>query len=148
MSSMLTNLIGKLVQNNLGDLAQTVVDKGLDAVQDKLGVKLNENLSEEDIKVLESKLEKHKDFIVGSRNVIPPYKETEDSFSKRFLHYYAYGLTTVCCIYLACITFIPIPEANTRFADTIVGFVLAGIVGVFVNYFFGSSHKQKSEDRG
>lgn len=42
-------------------------------------------------------------------------------------------------IYVTAITFMQIPAANVRFADTILGFVLGTIIATVMNYFLGSS---------
>ena len=66
--------------------------------------------------------------------------QQDDLFSKRFLMYFAIGWSICAVVYIACITFAPIPSANIRFADTILGFVLGTIVSTLLNFFFGSAH--------
>lgn len=69
----------------------------------------------------------------------------EDVFSKRFVYYFA-AFWSVCAVaYIGCITFIAIPEANTRFADTILGFLLGTVIATILTYFFGSSLGSKDK---
>ncbi|MDD3443202.1 MAG: hypothetical protein PHW89_08060 [Sulfurimonas denitrificans] len=63
----------------------------------------------------------------------------EDLFSKRFVYYYASFITFVSFAYIFFITFGKIPEANVRFADTILGFLLGVGLSNIIVYFFGSS---------
>ncbi len=42
-------------------------------------------------------------------------------------------------VFFPCMVFMDIPTANVRFADTILGFMLGSVVGVVVNFYFGSS---------
>lgn len=66
--------------------------------------------------------------------------QQEDVFSKRFVMYLAIGWSSFAVTYIALITFIPIPEGNTRFADTILGFLLGTVVATILNFFYGSAH--------
>ena len=52
-----------------------------------------------------------------------------------------FGLLTFIfgAAYVVCITWIPIPEDNIRFADMCSGFILGTVLATIVNFFFGSS---------
>ena len=71
-----------------------------------------------------------------------------DVFSKRFVYYLA--MFSVICgfTYIGAITFIEIPEANQRHADTILGVIIGGILMQIFNFFFGSSKGSKDKDAG
>ena len=69
-----------------------------------------------------------------------------DLFSKRFVYYFATFWSIASALYIAFITFGEIPEANVRFADTILGFLLGTIVATIVQFFFGSSDSSKQKD--
>jgi len=62
-----------------------------------------------------------------------------DKFSKRFVYYFAIGWSLFACCYLAFITFATIPEANIRFADTVLGFLLGTVLAGMFGFFYGSS---------
>ena len=70
----------------------------------------------------------------------------EDNFSKRFTYYLATFWSFVGASYIFLITFVEIPVANQRFADTVVGFLLGTVVAAVIQYFFGSS--KGSNDKG
>jgi hypothetical protein len=63
----------------------------------------------------------------------------DDKFSKRFVYVFAAGWSIVAVVYIFMITFMNIPTANVRFADTVLGFLLGTIVATIINYFYGSS---------
>lgn len=63
----------------------------------------------------------------------------DDKFSKRFVYMFAAGWSIVAVVYIFMITFMSIPAANVRFADTVLGFLLGTIVATIINYFYGSS---------
>jgi CDP-diglyceride synthetase len=70
-----------------------------------------------------------------------------DVFSKRFPMYLTMFWSVSAVVYIGFITFSAIPEQNIRFADTILGFILATVVATMLNFWFGSSigSKEKAE---
>ena len=62
-----------------------------------------------------------------------------DVFSKRFVYYLAAFWSTFAVVYIACVTFLDIPEENVRFADTILGFLLGTVIATIMNFFLGAS---------
>lgn len=70
----------------------------------------------------------------------------DDKFSKRFVYIFATAWSVFAICYLAAITFWPVPEANVRFADTVVGFLLGTIIATIMQYFYGSSMGSKAKD--
>ena len=62
-----------------------------------------------------------------------------DTFSKRFIYYYASFITLATIAYIYFITFYEIPKDNVRFADTVLGFLLGTLLATIINFFFGSS---------
>lgn len=71
---------------------------------------------------------------------------TQDKFSKRFLYWLAASSLLLGFTYIFVITFLTIPEQNQRFADTILGVVIATIITTIYNFFFGSSKGSKDKD--
>lgn len=62
--------------------------------------------------------------------------------SINFIYWFGGVLVTFALIYIFLITWIPIPEANIRFADTSLGFILGTLLSTVINFFFGSSMKK------
>jgi hypothetical protein len=155
MAPLLAGIVSSLIQNNLPKVAQAVVDKGLDYVQEKTGIELKPDMSQEEVKALREAAQKHEEFKIEQANkntadaraMQVAALNQDDKFSKRFVMYLAtfWSLTAVAYIFL--ITFTNIPEINIRFADTILGFLLGTVVATILNFFLGSSagSKEKTE---
>ena len=155
MAPLLAGIVSSLIQNNLPKVAQAVVDKGLDYVQEKTGIELKPDMSQDEIKALREAAQKHEEFKIEQANANTANAramqiaalQQDDRFSKRFVMYLAtfWSLTAVAYIFL--ITFTNIPELNVRFADTILGFLLGTVVATILNFFLGSSagSKEKTE---
>lgn len=63
----------------------------------------------------------------------------EDLFSKRFVYFFATGWSLFAMSYFCAVTFIPIPAAGQRIADTILGVLISSVIGVMFAYFYGST---------
>jgi len=153
MLPIVAGIVSTLIQNNLPKVAQAVVDKGLDYVQEKTGVELKPDMSETDIKALRESAMKHEEFMVEQANkntadaraMQVAALNQEDKFSKRFVMYLATFWSIMAVVYIFLITFTNIPETNVRFADTILGFLLGTVVATILNFFLGSSAGSKAK---
>lgn len=153
MAPLLAGIVSSLIQNNLPKVAQAVVDKGLDYVQEKTGVTLKADMTPEEVGALREAAQKHEEFKIEQANkntadaraMQVAALQQDDKFSKRFVMYLAtfWSLTAVAYIFL--ITFTNIPELNVRFADTILGFLLGTVVATILNFFLGSSASSKEK---
>jgi hypothetical protein len=63
----------------------------------------------------------------------------EDRFSKRFVYYLAAAWSLFAMGYFCAVTFVPLPPAGQRVADTILGVLISSVIGVMINYFYGST---------
>jgi hypothetical protein len=155
MAPLIAGIVSSLLQNNLPKVAQAVVDKGLDYVQEKTGIELKPDMSQEEVKALRESAMKHQEFMVEQANkntadaraMQVAALQQDDKFSKRFVMYLATFWSLTAVVYIFLITFTNIPELNIRFADTILGFLLGTVVATILNFFLGSSagSKEKTE---
>lgn len=153
MAPFLAGIVTTLIQNNLPKVAQAVVDRGLDAVEEKLGVKLEPDMPPEKIAEIQMQAQKHEEFKIeqdnkntaDARDMQKAALAQDDVFSKRFLYYFASFWSVFSTVYIAAITFIDIPASNVRFADTILGFILGTAIATILNFFFGSSQSSKDK---
>lgn len=155
MAPLLAGIVSSLIQNNLPKVAQAVVDKGLDYVQEKTGIELKPDMSQEEVKALREAAQKHEEFKIEQANkntadaraMQVAALQQDDKFSKRFVMYLATFWSLTAVVYIFLITFTNIPELNVRFADTILGFLLGTVVATILNFFLGSSagSKEKTE---
>lgn len=77
--------------------------------------------------------------VQSARNMQVEALKQDDLFSKRYVYYLASFWSVVAMVYIFMITFMTIPEANVRFADTVLGFLLGTIIATVIQYFLGSS---------
>lgn len=114
-------------------------------VVEKVGDAFDKNITSK-----EEKLLAYNKGMEDARNMHREAINQGDKFTKRGIYYLAFFWSTVASVYLFCVTFIALPVANQRIADTILGFLLGTIVSAIINFFFGSSYssqqKQKQSD--
>lgn len=147
MPPFIASLVSTLLANNLPKVAQAVVDKGFEYVEEKTGVQLKPDMSPEELDKLREAAAQHEEFRIAQDNANTADARAmqkaalaqDDVLSKRFVMYLASFWSACCATYIAAITFSSIPEANVRFADTILGFMLGTLLGTILNFFFGSS---------
>jgi len=155
-----------ILAKGLDLVANAALAKGKKWVEDKTGVDISkpELTSEDFVKLKQFELEHEEELIrlkqeddklavelekayladiQNARGMQMTALSQEDVFSKRFLYYFATYWSFVCSLYIGFITFGEIPEANVRFADTILGFLLGTLIATIFNFFFGSSAGSK-----
>ena len=84
--------------------------------------------------------------ITNARNMQVEALRQDDLFSKRFLYYFASAWSLFAMLYMICVTFIAIPPANVRFADSMQTFILSTVVATIIYFFFGSSRSSHKKD--
>ena len=93
-----------------------------------------------------NELKEHNANTADARDMQKTALGQEDKFSKRFLYWMAAGSLLFGFAYIFLITFATLPQQNQRFADTILGVVIATIITTIYNFFFGSSKGSKDKD--
>lgn len=69
-----------------------------------------------------------------------------DNFSKRYIYYFSTFWSIFAAGYLIAITFIEIPEKNTRVVDTVLGFLLGTAIAAIFNFFYGTTNNSKTRN--
>jgi len=166
--SMLPLVVKSLASQGLSLLGNAVLSKGKEWVEEKTGVKLQENMSSDDLFKLKKYEMEHEEALARLRHeddklsveIQKEYlKDTQsaremqvaalnqdDKFAKRFIYYFAIFWSVAAALYIVGITFGNIPADNIRFADTILGFLLGTIVAQIVAFFYGSSRSSQNKD--
>ena len=157
MLPIVASIVSNLISQGLPKVADAVLDKGVEAVEQKLGMKLKPEgeASPEDNAKLKEAAMKHEEFMAemdlknmeGARNMQLTAMQSEDPLVRRFVYYFIGFWSVLAATYLGFITFGEIPEANVRFADTIVGFVLGTMVAAMFQFLLGSSLGSRSKDK-
>jgi hypothetical protein len=166
---MVAPLVMGLIQAGLGILGNAVATQGKDFIEEKFGIDITKLLGTEEgrvklaqiesdneeqlrqyaIRMRELELEEGKmafSDVDSARQMQVAALQQSDTFSKRFLYAYSTIWSIVCAAYIGFITFGSIPEANVRFADTILGFVLGTVIATMFNFFYGSSKGSQTKD--
>jgi ABC-type phosphate/phosphonate transport system permease subunit len=151
---LLAPILATLASNGLGLVADAVTKKGKAYVEEKLGIDLTQDPTPEVVAQWQNAAREHEKELIAmvfadranARNMQVEALKQNDTFAKRFIYYFATFWSISAALYIAFITFGDIPEANVRFADTILGFLLGTIVATIVQFFFGSSDSSKQKD--
>ncbi len=157
MLPIIASIVSGLIQNNMHKVADAVIDKGVDYVQDKMGIQLKPEgeATKEDYAKWSAEAAKHEEFMAeidlknmqGARDMQLKAMDSDDPLVRRFVYYFVSFWSVLSATYIGFITFGDIPESNIRFADTILGFVLGTMVASMFQFLLGSSLGSRSKDK-
>lgn len=160
MIPLLAPILSQLAGAGLQKVADAVLDKGIDQVEEKLGVKLTPNadglLDDSKLAEIQMAAMKHEEFMAeidlkntqDARDMQEKAMESDDPVVRRFIYRFAWLWSFFAISYIIIITVCNIPEKNIRFVDVVLGFIMGTVVSTILNFFFGSSQgsKQKSQE--
>lgn len=157
MLPIIASIVSGLIQNNMHKVADAVMDKGVDYVEQKMGIKLKPEgeATKEDYAKWNAEAAKHEEFMAemdlknmeGARNMQLAAMQSEDPLVRRFVYFFIAFWSVLSAAYIGCITFVDIPDENVRFADTILGFVLGTMVAGMFQFLLGSSLGSRNKDK-
>jgi len=156
MLPIVASIVSGLISNGLPKVADAVIEKGVDAVEEKLGIKLKPEgqMNPEDVSKLKEAAMKHEEFMAeidlknmqGARDMQLKAMDSDDPLVRRFVYYFIGFWSLLSACYIGFITFGQIPPDNIRFADTILGFVLGTMVASMFQFLLGSSIGSRKKD--
>lgn len=156
MLPIVASIVSGLISNGLPKVADAVMEKGIEAVQEKLGIELKPEgqMSKDDVTRLKEAAMKHEEFMAeidlknmeGARDMQLKAMESDDPLVRRFVYYFIGFWSILSACYIGFITFGYIPKDNLRFADTILGFVLGTMVASMFQFLLGSSIGSRKKD--
>lgn len=134
-----------------------MLEKGVDYVQDKMGIQLKPEgeATKEDYAKIQAEAMKHEEFMAEldekSRQRATDMQlkamESDDPLVRRFLYYFIAAWSTFAIAFIPSLIWLPIPENNIRFADTILGYVLGTIITGMFAFLLGSSQGSRNKDK-
>jgi len=162
-------IVASLLSNGLSLLGNAVLAKGKDWVEAKTGVDLTrESLSQEDLTKLRIAEMEHEeellrikqnddrislefermklDNVKDARSMQVTALSQNDWLAKNFVYLFIAIWSVAAMVFIGAITFGDVPENNQRFADTILGFVLATVLGGIFQYLLGTTPQSKAKD--
>lgn len=156
MLPVVASIISGLISNGLPKVADAVLEKGVDYVEKKLGVKLKpeDEMTKDDAEAIRREANRHEEFMVeaankntaDARDMQEKAMASNDPLVRRFVYFFIAWWSLFASIYIPVITFYPIPESSIRFADTILGFLLGTMVASMFNFLLGSSFGSHRKD--
>jgi hypothetical protein len=154
---MVMSIVSGLIDRGLPKVADAVMEKGVEAVEEKLGIKLKpeDQMTDEDTKSLQEAAMKHEEFMAeaqlkemqSARNMQQEAMKSSDPLVRRFVYFFIAFWSIWSAVMLPFMVFGSIPPDNVRFADTILGFLLATMIGSMFGFLLGSSLGSKEKDK-
>jgi hypothetical protein len=150
MLPIIAGIVANLINNGMHKVADEVIEKGVDAVQSKLGMELKpegEATPEYNAK-LQEEANRHSEFMAqldekSTQRATDMYMN--DDSTKKFAQNYAWFITVVSFAYFFVVSFAPIDNHNRDFINIILGFLIGTAVNSLIRFFFGSSNKSQED---
>lgn len=148
MLPIVAGIVANLINNGMHKVADQVIEKGVDAVQQKLGIELKpegEATPEYNAK-LQEEANRHSEFMAeldekSTQRATDMYMQ--DDSTKRFTQQYAWFLSIVTFLYFFIVSFVNIENKNRDFVNIILGFLIGTALNSLIRFFYGSSNKSQ-----
>jgi len=155
MLPIVAGIVSNLIQNGMHKVADQVIEKGVDAVQEKLGMELKpegEATPEYNAK-LQEEANRHAEFMAeldekstqrATDMQIEDMKST-DPIIRRHVYLYGWFITIVSFLYFFMVSFMPIENKNRDFINIILGFLIGTAINSLIRFWYGSSNKSQED---
>ena len=150
MLPIIASIVANLIDNGMHKVADQVIEKGVDAVQDKLGMELKPQgqATPEYNAKLQEEANRHSEFMAeldekSTQRATDMYMSDEGT--RKFAQNYAWFITVVSFLYFFIVSFAPIDNHNRDFINIILGFLIGTAVNSLIRFFFGSSNKSQED---
>lgn len=156
MLPLVASIVSNLISNGMHKVADAVIEKGVDAVQDKLGIELkpegqadaayNEKLKAEAMKHEEFMAELDEKSRQRATDMQMAAMKSDDWLVRRFVYLFIAFWSVFAVAFIPSLIWVDIPESGTRYADTILGYVMGTIVTSMFAFLLGSSQGSRMKD--
>ena len=148
MLPIVAGIVANLINNGMHKVADQVIEKGVDAVQEKLGMELKpegEATPEYNAR-LQEEANRHAEFMAeldekSTQRATDMYMA--DDSTRRFTQHYAWFITIVTFAYFFIVSFINVENKNRDFVNIILGFLIGTALNSLIRFFYGSSNKSQ-----
>lgn len=155
MLPVIASIVSGLIANGLPKVADAVIEKGVDYVQDKLGVELKPEgqSSKEDYDKIAQEANRHAEFMAEldekstqrATDMHMVAMQSSDPVVRRHVYYYSWFITIVSFIYFFMVSFMPVENRNRDFINIILGFLIGTAINSLIRFFYGSSNKSQED---
>lgn len=150
MLPIVAGIVANLINNGMHKVADQVIEKGVDAVQEKLGIELKpegEATPEYNAK-LQAEANRHAEFLAeldekSTQRATDVYMRDEGT--RKFSQYYAWFITVMTFLYFFLVSFLQIENKNRDFVNIILGFLIGTALNSLIRFFYGSSSKAQED---
>ncbi len=157
MLPIVAGIVANLINNGMHKVADQVIEKGVDAVQQKLGIELkpegeatpdyNAKLSAEAMKHEEFMAELDEKSRQRATDMQMKAMESDDPIVRRFIYYFIGWWSFFSAVIIPCMIWLPIPESNQRFAAVAQGAIFGTMVTGMFAFLLGSSQGSRAKDQ-
>jgi hypothetical protein len=157
MLPVIASIVSGLIQNNMHKVADAVIEKGVDYVEQKMGIKLKpeDQLTDDDVKSLQEAAMKHEEFMAEidakdrdsarNREIEIATSEKAPMLNKVVTPLLALGVVGLSFVLFAVLIFVDVQPEAKDILIYILG-VLSAAVTQILSYYFGSSSGSKAKD--
>ena len=157
MNPMVMSIVSGLIDKGLPKVADAVIEKGVDYVQDKMGVQLKpeSELTDDDVKDLQARAMQHEEFMAEQqvkemanarqREIDLATNDKVPMIVKIVVPILALGVTAFSFLLFALLIFVDVKPENKDILIYVLG-SLTGAVTMVLGYYFGSSLGSKEKD--
>jgi len=157
MNPMVMSIVSGLINKGMPKVADAVLEKGIDYVQDKMGVKLKpeQEMTDADVQDLQARAMQHEEFMAEQqvkemanardREIKLATDANVPPLVKMVTPLLALGVTALSFILFAILIFVNVQPESKDILIYILG-VLSAAVTQILSYYFGSSLGSKEKD--
>jgi len=155
MLPIVASIVANLIDNGMHKVADQVIEKGVDAVQEKLGMELKPEgqATPEYNAKLQEEANRHSEFMAKldeesaqrATDMQMEAMKSSDWVVRRFNYQFAWFITTLSFIYFFVVSFMPVDNHNRDFINIILGFLIGTAVNGILRFFYGSSNAAQEE---
>lgn len=150
------SIVSGLIANNMPKVADAVIEKGVDYVQEKMGITLKpeHEATPADYAKWNAEAAKHEEFMAEldeksrqrATDMQMAAMKSDDPLVRRFIYFFIGGWSLFSAIMIPCMIWLPIPENNQRFADVAQGAIFGTMITGMFAFLLGSSQGSRMKD--